>query len=252
MLTVAIAVGLWWIDRNVLLSSFPLLSRLAVSGIALIGVAGSMFSAHLSGSASKDIDHEGPQRSDSAMTDRRNRAFGTGLGITIEVLLAVVRAAATGAFLTSIFLGAAGLALWAFARSLAYRHRSKTRAHLDQDSKEEQRARAKATACRRREVELQARHVLSHHKLIETAKGIIDHLDREASGARVVWQQVNPGVAFPGVSNPAAVDVWTRYAEGWLPEQLRIPARQLPSIEDAFSPVLGRTQAILELGQGSR
>src|SRR5206468_3570088 len=70
--TMMVAAGQWWIDHNVLLSSFPSLSRLSVSGLALVAVAGSMVSAHVAGAAAKDIDFE-PAQDPAAKTNRRNK-----------------------------------------------------------------------------------------------------------------------------------------------------------------------------------
>lgn len=229
--TAAIAFGQWWIDHNVLLSSFPTLTRLSVSGLAIVAVAGSMVSAHVAGAAAKDIDFE-PAQDPAAKTNRRNKMLGSLFGVGIEVTLAAVRAAQTGAVLTSVLLGAAGMALWVFARSVAYRHRSKELTQLHRATKAERAARARATACRRRQVDVTARHALTHRKLIERAHGVVDRLVAEAHAAEVAWARVNPSLPFPGVTPPGAAEVWQRYAQGWLPEELRLPHRDLPSIED--------------------
>ena len=229
--TALVSIGQWWIDQNVLLSSFPTLSQMSVRCLALVAVAGSTVSAVVAGSAAKDIDFA-PPLDPSAATNRRNKRVGTIFGVGIEVMLAVVRATKTGAILTSLLLGASGLALWVFARWIAYRHRSKEQSHHDRARTAERGARARATACRRRQVDIAARHALTHRKLVERAHGVVDELARLAQETEAAWVQMNPATPFPGVTWPGAAEVWHRYSQGWLPEQLRLPVRQLPSVED--------------------
>lgn len=229
--TAAVSIGQWWIDQNVLLSSFPNLSQLSVRCLALVAVAGSMVSAVVAGSAAKDIDFA-PPLDPAAATNRRNKWMGTIFGVGIELMLAVVRATKTGALLTSLLLGASGLALWVFARWIAYRHRSKEQSHHEHAQNAERGARARATACRRRQVDIAARHTLTHRKLVERAHGVVDELARLAQETEAAWSHMNPATPFPGVTWPGAADVWHRYSQGWLPEQLRLPVRQIPSVED--------------------
>lgn len=249
--TAAVSLGQWWIDQNVLLSSFPTLSQLSVKCLAIVAVAGSMVSAVVAGSAAKDIDFA-PPLDPAATTNRRNKRAGTAFGIGIEVLLAVVRATKTGAVLTSVLLGAAGLALWVFARWIAYRHRSKEQSHLDRSRTTERGARARATGCRRRQVDITARHALTHRKLVERAHGVVDELSRLAQEADAAWAQMNPAGAFPGVSSLGAAEVWRRYSQGWLPEQLRLPVRQSLAVQDFQrpGPAPGRPSRQWELPPG--
>ena len=233
--TAGIAFGQWWIDHNILLSSFPTLSRLQVSGLAIVAVAGSMVAAHVAGMAAKDLDFPSPQ--DQAIdTNKRNKLLGSAFGISIEVTLAVVRAAQTGAILTSVLLGAAGLALWVFARSIAYRHRSRELTQLHRATKAERKARARATGCRRGQVNVAASHALTHRKLIERAHGVVDGLFAEARDAEAAWARANPTEPFPGVTPPGAAEVWQQYSQKWLPEQLKLPARELPEVQDFRAP----------------
>lgn len=249
--TSVVALGQWWIDHNILLSSFPMLSRLSVSCLALVAVSGSMVSAHVAGAAAKDIDFE-PAQDPAAKTNRRNKTLGSVFGVGIEVMLAVVRAAQTGAVLTSLLLGAAGLALWVFARSIAYRHRSKDLIQLYRATKAERAARGRATGCRRRQVDVTARHALTHRKLVERAHGVVDRLVAEGHAAEVAWARVNPTVPFPGVTPPGAADVWRRYTQGWLPAELELPTRELPSLDDfrANTPTTADAPERLALGRG--
>ena len=242
--TVAVSLGQWWIDQNVLLSSFPTLSQLSVKCLALVAVGGSMVSAHVAGAAAKDIDFA-PPLDPAATTNRRNKRAGTVFGVGIEIMLAVVRATKTGALLTSLLLGAAGLALWVFARWVAYRHRSKEHSHLERARDTERGARARATACRRLQVDVSARHALTHRKLVERAHGVVDDLARLAQEAEAAWAQMNPEGAFPGVALPGAADVWHRYSQGWLPEQLRLPARHDPTVAEYRRPAPSRSWSSL-------
>lgn len=226
-----IALGQWWIDQNILLSSFRTLSQFSVQCLALVAVAGSLVSAHVAGSAAKDIDFA-PPLDPAAKTNRRNRAAGVAFGVGIEVMLAIVRATRTGAILTSCLLGAAGLALWVFARWIAYRHRSKELIHLHRARTAERGARGRATVCRRRQVDVGARHALTHRKLVERAHGVVDELAQLVQETEAAWAQMNSGTPFPGVASPGAAEVWHRYSQGWLPEQLRLPARRIPSIDE--------------------
>lgn len=79
-------------------------------------------------------------------------------------------------------------------------------------------------------------HVVDDPAAAAPLPGVVDELARLAQEAEAAWAQMNPEGVFPGVSSPGAADVWHRYSQGWLPEELRLPVRQIPSVADFRRP----------------
>ncbi|HZN14116.1 MAG TPA: hypothetical protein VFB78_07610 [Acidimicrobiales bacterium] len=227
--SLVVTAVMFLIDRVLLRSVFFTDSIGMVTAVAAIVGGIQATSAHLAGKHDKHVKFAAGHRMDRTVgTHRAVRAWASRIGVGSELILGVLRARATGQFLSSALLVCGGLIMWILIASLSWAHACHSADRVSRAKRAVKASNARRLAALKSQIRSAKALVVAQENYMGAVADAVADWKAQARALNAHLVSVGKRAFTP--APPSKVAGWIGLLETGLPLHLTLPSYRAPSV----------------------